>query len=167
MRLTLLLAILALFCEPTLAQSRPSTVVLRELTQRSAFIFGGTVSSVDWYPSTGVPTVRITLKVDHAVRGVRRGQMFTMREWAGLWNSGPRYRKGKRVFLFLYPPSSLGLTSPVAGPLGRLEVDDNDNVIMPPGRGAALADQHTSALRRKSRMTARDFARAVRRAGKD
>jgi hypothetical protein len=41
------------------------------------------------------------------------GQVLTVHEWAGLWSSGKRYCVGERVFLFLYPPGKLGLTSVV------------------------------------------------------
>jgi hypothetical protein len=62
-------------------------------------------------------------RVDEAIRNVRRGQTVEINEWAGLWQSGERYRPGERVLLFLYPPSRLGLTSPVGNRAGRFAVN--------------------------------------------
>jgi len=45
-----------------------------------------------------------------------------------LWSFGLRYRRGERALLFLYPPSRLGLTSWVGGPLGRFAVDSTGSV---------------------------------------
>jgi hypothetical protein len=47
--------------------------------------------------------------------------------------------------LFLYPPSKLGLTSPVGGPLGRFKIDPDGRVILGPRsmgvRHPAIADR--------------------------
>ena len=61
-----------------------------------------------------------------------------IKEWAGLWQSGERYRPGERVLLFLYPPSRLGLTSPVANRAGRFEVDRAGRVTLKPRSGNAV-----------------------------
>jgi hypothetical protein len=105
---------------------------LRLLTGSSGYIFAGTVLSVERDAQTesgGVAAVRIAFRVDQAIRGVRKGQVLTIREWAGLWNSGERYRSGEHLLLFFYSPSKLGLTSPVGGSLGRFAVDSAGNVI--------------------------------------
>jgi len=87
-----------------------------------------------------------------------------IREWVGLWEQGERYRLGERVLLFLYRPSQLGLTSPVAGPLGRFTVDRNGKIDLQPDRIASLASNPAEVqLRGKTRVTRRDFARAIRR----
>jgi hypothetical protein len=82
--------------------------------ENSGYIFDGTVLSVQSAPddANGLATVQITFRVEQAIRGTRAGQILTIREWAGLWNSGERYHAGERLLLFLYSPSSLGLTSP-------------------------------------------------------
>src|SRR5579871_3317272 len=97
---------------------------LAHLTRSSGMIFRGTVTSVA-KPETisDVPAVQITFRVEEGILGVRSGQSLTIREWAGLWDAGERYRAGERVMLFLYPPSRLGLTSPVGGPQGRFNID--------------------------------------------
>src|SRR5579864_1649445 len=108
----------------------------RPLTRSSGYIFAGTVKSVQRASpkGNGVATVQINFHVDQGIRGTRTGQMLSIREWAGLWQSGERYRPGERVLLFLYPPSKLGLTSPVAGPLGRFRIGPDGRVIFDPGR---------------------------------
>jgi len=108
---------------------------LSSLTRSAGYIFSGTVVSVGHAALTegnAVATVRITFRVDEAIRGVKAGQTLTIREWAGLWDAGERYRAGQRVMLFLYPPSRLGLTSAVGGPQGRFALDRNGNIVLPP-----------------------------------
>jgi len=146
----------------------PSISNLRQLTRDSGYIFDGTVLSVGRVAETGpdsVPTVRIAFRIEQAIRGTRKGQVLTIREWAGLWNSGARYRTGERLLLFLDSPSKLGLTSPVGGPLGRFAVDSGGNVVLEEGRLAALSlDSGSQApLRAKNRMNSRAFALAVER----
>jgi hypothetical protein len=106
------------------------------LTRSSGYIFAGTVKSVERAApkGNGVATVQINFHVDQAMRGVRTGQTLVIREWAGLWESGERYRPGERVLLFLYPPSKLGLTSPVRGPMGRFRIGPDGWVVLDPGR---------------------------------
>jgi len=109
-----------------------------------------------------IGSVAITFHVDRALRGTITGKNLTIHEWATLWSSGQRYRPGERVLMFLYPPSRLGLTSCVAGPVGRFVVDPQGRVL--------LSKQHLAVLRAdpvlggKSRVNLDDFAQAVRRA---
>ena len=105
-------------------------------------------------------TVAITFHVERAIRGVRPGQNLTIRQWIGLWASGQRYRVGEHVLLLLYPPSKLGLTSSVAGPMGRFAIDPLGRIL--------LSDEHLAAFRRdptlggKSRASLSEFAQAVK-----
>ena len=133
-----------------------------QLSEAAGMIFSGTVASVVKHPaSSGQPveTVSITFHVDTAFRGTSVGQDLTVKEWIGLWTEGQRYRVGDRALLFLYPPSKLGLTSSVAGPIGRFEVDTAGRV--------SLSAQHLSAfrtdpvLRGRSHATLKDFGRAL------
>lgn len=94
------------------------------------------------------------------MRGTSAGQSLTIHEWAGLWNGGERYRVGERVLLFLYSPSKLGLTSPVAGAMGRFATDSQGRVVMNPQHVAALAAE--PILGGKSIVPYADFAEAVR-----
>jgi hypothetical protein len=92
----------------------------------SGTIFSGTVLKVEHRnsdSSSALATTRIVFRVDEAIRNVRRGQTVEINEWAGLWQSGERYHPGERVLLFLYPPSRLGLTSPVGNRAGRFPVN--------------------------------------------
>jgi len=108
----------------------------RPVTRSSGYIFAGTVKSVERVApkGNGVAIVQINFHVDEGMRGVRTGQMLAIHEWAGLWQSGERYRPGERVLLFLYPPSKLGLTSPVRGPMGRFRIGPGGQIVLDPGR---------------------------------
>jgi hypothetical protein len=112
-----------------------------------------------------VETVAITFHIENAIRGAAPGQDLTVLQWTGLWSAGQRYRVGERVLLFLYPPSKLGLTSCVAGPMGRFTIDPRGRVL--------LTAQHLSSFKAdpilggKALASFSDFARAVERAGQE
>jgi hypothetical protein len=55
---------------------------------------------------------------------------LTIHEWVGLWDRGEHYRVGERVFLFLYAPGRLGLSSPVAGIAGRFAMNERDEIVV-------------------------------------
>ena len=111
---------------PTPQVPRPT---LRRMIRDSARIFAGTVTGVERLQTgPGVPTTRVTFRIDEAIRGVRKGQVIHIKEWAGLWQAGERYRAGERVILFLHPESKLGLTSPVAGVMGRWSIHRDGKV---------------------------------------
>jgi len=115
----------------------PDLPARHSLTSRAGYIFSGTVKMVErLVPHTkdSVAVMRITFHVDQGIRGARTGQTLVIREWAGLWQVGERYRPGERVMLFLYPASRLGLTSPVGGASGRFPVDPGGRVIVEPRR---------------------------------
>lgn len=144
----------------------PAVSGLRSLTRNAGYIFDGTVLAVEQVApseSNSLATVQITFRVEQAIRGTRFGQVLIIREWAGLWNSGERYRPGQRILLFLYSPSKLGLTSPVGGPLGRFSVDSNGNALVENGRlpGLALYSASQTQLPAKNRMNARALAHAI------
>jgi hypothetical protein len=113
--------------------------------------------------ANSVAMTQITFRVEQAIRGTRSGQVLTIREWAGLWNSGERYRPGERVLLFLYSPSKLGLTSPVGGSSGRFAVDHAGDAVLEAGRLPALALDAVlqTKLRQKNRVNARVLTRAI------
>jgi hypothetical protein len=140
----------------------------RPLIQSSGYIFAGTVKSIEHVApkGNGVAAVQISFHVEQAMRGVHTGQMLTIREWAGLWQSDERYRLGERVLLFLYPPSKLGLTSPVRGPLGRFRIGPNGRVVLDPGRIGVRARRPDIAdqLRGRTSVTPRELVRFLRSA---
>jgi hypothetical protein len=158
---------LALMSFHAAGQSPPAIPNLRTLTRNSGYIFDGTVLAVERVAPNNqsmVPSVQITFRVEQAMRGTRNGQILIIREWAGLWNSGDRYRLGERLLLFLYSPGKLGLTSPVGGPWGRFAVDPSGNIgsenVPSPGLNTVLARQS----QQKNRMSMRALAAAIQRA---
>jgi hypothetical protein len=146
--------------------SAPAISNLRLLARNSGYIFDGTVLSVERVAqndANSVAMMQITFRVEQAIRGTSSGQVLTICEWAGLWNSGERYRPGERVLLFLYSPSKMGLTSLVGGQSGRFAVDNAGNVLLQAGRFPALALDGISQtdLRQKNRVNARALTRAI------
>ena len=108
--------------------------MLRRILRDSGRIFAGTVTNVQHIQGgTSVPITRVTFRIDEAIRGVRKGQSLQISEWGGLWQTGERYRTGEHVLLFLFPQSKLGLTSPVAGALGRWSIQADKNQAKPVG----------------------------------
>jgi len=70
-----------------------------------------------------VPSVALRFRVDRAIVGVEPGQILTIREWTAVWTMQRQIRPGEHLLLFLYPPSRLGLTSPVGGTRGQIRID--------------------------------------------
>jgi hypothetical protein len=144
----------------------PVIIGLPQMVGSAGIIFSGQVLRVARKPTRGgfsLEAISITFHIDRALRGATTGKSLTIHEWAGAWSSGQRYRPGERVLLFLYPPSRLGLTSCVAGPVGRFRIDASGRVL--------LSDEHLAVfasdpiLGGKSRVSLDDFAQAVRHAG--
>jgi hypothetical protein len=143
----------------------PQLPVFSHLVQSAGIIFFGRVTSVGRGPSSSgeaSSSTNITFQVEHATRGTSSGQSLTIHEWAGLWSRGERYRVGEHVLLFLYSPSKLGLTSPVAGALGRFAVDSQGGIMMSAQHALALATD--PLLGGKSVVPYAVFTQAVRRA---
>jgi hypothetical protein len=98
----------------------------KQLSRRAGMVFAGTVltnTAQTVRTDCSVPSVEVSLRVDHAIIGVQPGQVLTIHEWAGALSRHPAMRRGEHLLLFLYPPSSLGLTSPVGGSQGQLRLD--------------------------------------------
>jgi hypothetical protein len=118
----------------TAAAAQPRTAVvpensaMQQMVRASGMIFSGVVIQIQRVPTQGI--AQIALRVEDAIRGVRRGQVVQVSEWIGLWNSGDRYLKGEHVMLFLYPKSKLGLTSPVGGRAGRYSISSARQVLV-------------------------------------
>jgi hypothetical protein len=146
----------------------PRIPKLHFLAQKAGYIFSGTVKSIDRIvPSAtnGAPVMRIAFHVDKAFLGVRDGQALVIHEWVGLWQSGESYRPGEKVLLFLYPPSKLGLTSPVGGMSGRFSVDPGGRIIIDPGRVIRPTRPSPRTGHPKTiLLSPEDFARALRSA---
>ena len=147
---------------------RPVIPKLHSLARKSGYIFSGTVKSVERIPpgnANSIEVMRITFQVDKGYVGVRSGQELVIRECAGLWQSGEGYRQGQRLLLFLYPPSKLGLTSPVGGAGGRFAVDPGGRIVILPGRGGIEPQRRPPAEpEHPILLKPEEFARALRAA---
>jgi len=146
----------------------PSPGVLQQLARAAGIIFSGRVTFIGQAASSSRPTpssTTITFQVEDAIRGSSTGQSLTIHEWAGLWTNGERYRVGQRVLLFLYSPSKLGLTSPVAGAMGRFAMDSEGQIMMSAQHVASMAAD--PILGGKTVVPYADFALAVRRSGRE
>jgi hypothetical protein len=141
----------------------PHPSVFEQLVHTAGIIFSGRVTSVGRATSSLGPdhaSTAITFQVEHAMRGTFPNQILTIHEWAGLWDRGERYHVGERLLLFLYTPSKLGLTSPVARALGRFSVDSEGHIVMSPQHIAVFAPD--LILAGKTVVPYTDFALAVR-----
>jgi hypothetical protein len=141
----------------------------QQLSRDSGMIFSGTVLAIRSLHSGDqkeVPAVEVTFHVDRAIAGVRPGQVLTIREWAGAWPLHP-LRKGQRVLLFLYPRSRLGLTSPVGGTLGQVELSGKNFVVAPtfvPARDNDPQLQHPLEPESRIEVSLSQLEQAIRRA---
>jgi hypothetical protein len=141
----------------------PGTSILQQLVRTAGIIFSGRVTSVGGAASSVEPdhaSTAITFQVEHALRGTAPNQTLTIHEWTGLWNRGERYRVGERLLIFLYSPGKLGLTSSVAGALGRFALNAQGEIVMNPQQIGILATD--PILGGKTVVPYADFAWAVR-----
>jgi hypothetical protein len=132
------------------------------LALKAGYIFSGTVKAVERLApqaNGSVAVMRITFHIDQGLRGVRTGKTLAIHEWAGLWQAGECYQRGERVMLFLYPPSKLGLTSPVGGASGRFPVDSGGQVVIEPNK---VGLPTPSRFPRPIRMGPGEFLRTLR-----
>ena len=135
-----------------------------QLSRAAGTIFSGRVISISRAPLAAKPAVEvvaITFHVENSIRGAIPGENLTIYQWMGAWSGGQRYRVGERLLVFLYPPSKLGLTSTVAGPLGRFALDAQGRVLLSGQQLSAF--QRDPVLGGKSLVGIGDFARAVQR----
>lgn len=144
---------------------------LRQITKQAGMIIAGRVILIEPVRLAGseqIASLRVTVQVEQGIRGARSGERATFSEWAGLWSSGERYRVGERLLLFLYPPSAIGLTSPVAGRAGRLAIDQSGQVLLPPEQNQAIRTSPTPFRSGSGRMVhVQELARALRRMGEE
>ncbi len=101
-----------------LEASQVRTLDLEELTARAGRIFSGRCVAVESvvHPQLSFAVTRVTFEVEQAVKG-DLSSTVTIDLFGGgglTLAETPRFVPGERAILFLYPPSALGLTSPVA-----------------------------------------------------
>jgi len=148
----------------------PDRVKPHALMRNSGYIFAGTVVRVERTAAAKnrVAAIQVTFHVEKALRGVHTGQMLVIREWPGLWQAGERYRPGERVMLFLYPPSKLGLTSPVGAAMGRFQVDQDGRIPVEPGRiQAGMPLPRHAKIPEQTRITPAQLLRTLRRSDEE
>jgi hypothetical protein len=102
--------------------------------------------------------------VTQAIRGVVKGEYLTVREWAGVWELGGRYRVGERVLVFLYPASKLGLTSTVGGWQGRFVQDGEGLVLLNRWHASAFPTIRGAWKEGQLRAGVGEFERAIKQA---
>ncbi len=113
----------------------------KQLARRAGMIFAGTVLNVGpatatpqaGQPDRSFPAMDLTFRVDRPIAGVEPGQVLTVHEWTGAWSLQRPMRRGEHLLIFLYPPSRLGLTSPVGGWRGQIELDAGGQNVLGPG----------------------------------
>jgi hypothetical protein len=108
----------------------------RQLSRRAGMIFAGTVLASANQPTTteqsrlgATQSIQLRFRVDCAITGVVVGQILTIHEWAGAWSMDRPPLRGQHILIFLYPPSRLGLTSPVGGALGQVGLDASGRMV--------------------------------------
>ena len=95
--------------------------------------------------------------MDEAIAGVEPGQVLTIHEWAGAWSMHRPMSKGQHILIFLYPPSRLGLTSPVGGSLGQVALDPSGKSVVEQKPVAAIGLRNASSTRSRAPV----FTRSV------
>ena len=128
----------------------------QQLSRRAGLIFTGTVLSGQMQSARmdrPVPSVALRFRVDHGIAGATSGDTLTIHEWVGARTLHPPMRPGDRLLLFLYPPSRLGLTSPIGGAQGQIRLDATGRNVVAAQSAAVLnaaqeAQSTSSAARR-------------------
>jgi hypothetical protein len=92
------------------------------------------------------PAVKLRFRVDQAIAGVEQGQILTVHEWAGAWSMHRPMRSGQHILIFLYPPSRLGLTSPVGGSLGQVALDPSGKNVVAQKTAVATGLRNESSI---------------------
>lgn len=133
----------------------------------SGYIFQGTITQVRWLKPKNpqdLATVQITFRVAQGIRGTQTGEMLSIKEWAGVWDSNSHYHVGQKVVLFLYRPSKLGLTSPVSGPVGEFVVGSDSFIGLTQQQKNSLSSDPAfgPAFGSKTSLSSREFTSAIR-----
>lgn len=102
--------------------------------------------------SPNVPAVELRFRVERPIAGTEPGQILTIREWTGALSRQFPLHSGDHVLLFLYPPSRLGLTSPVGGNRGQIRLDSSGQHV---GQLIAPSSEETPTHNQPSQPNAR------------
>jgi hypothetical protein len=130
----------------------------KKMVHTAGMVFSGTVVGVEASPAKdqAVPAIQIKLRVDRAIAGVEAGQVLTIREWVGAWSMHRPLHPGEHMLLLLYPPSSLGFTSPVSGARGQIALDASGTRVAAP-----LKEHMTWDTRRTVNVSVLQLERAI------
>jgi hypothetical protein len=136
----------------------------KKMARTAGMVFSGTVLGMEASPAKDqpVPTIQLKLRVDHAIAGVEAGQVLTIREWAGAWSMHRPMHPGEHLLLLLYPPSSLGFTSPVSGARGQIALDASGTRVT-----ALLKERKTWDTQQTVNVSVLQLERAIRIARKE
>lgn len=159
--------LLMLAALPLAAQTGPETVpetaptpatveeALHQMADVAGVIFSGEVVSIRQVAGEGGASgvVEVAFRVEEAVRGCAGGQVYTLREWAGLWTGEPRYRVGQRLLMLLHAPGASGISSPVGGMDGAIPLRATTPAVGQ-GSGAAMARTATAGSAAASSLAA-------------
>jgi hypothetical protein len=147
----------------------------RQISRRAGMIFAGTVltsvspmtnqtAPADPAAAGTIPASSLSFRVDEPIAGVKRGQVVTIHEWAGAWARHRPMSKGQHILIFLYPPSRLGLTSPVDGALGQIALDASGKNVVE-RKTAASTDLRDASLLRSRETVAGGSVSVLQLAG--
>lgn len=132
----------------TVLTAAPQTVTTQTVTIQTLItknLITKTAANDRVAPGTA-PSVQLSFRVDEAIAGVERGQVLTIHEWAGARSMQRPMRIGQHILIFLYPPSRLGLTSPVGGALGQVALDQTGKHVAEQARVAPMANGSVSIV---------------------
>jgi hypothetical protein len=121
--------------------------LIRQMADSAPVIFVGDVVEVrrsSNYAGSPVDaaegSVEVDFLVDVAVRGSHAREIYTLREWGGLWAGGTdRYRTGQRFLMLLREPGSSGFSSPVHGFEGAIPLHGSGSAPGPYSTSSAGA----------------------------
>jgi hypothetical protein len=136
----------------------------KKMVRTAGMVFSGTVLGVEALPAKDqpLPAIHVQLRVDHPIAGVEAGQVLTIQEWAGAWSMHRPMHPGQHILLLLYPPSSLGFTSPVSGARGQIALDTSGTRVTAP-----LKERKTWDTQQTVNVSVLQLERAIRSARKE
>lgn len=123
--------LLILWCSPAISPAQTRPLSLQEMVATSGFIFSGKVITLQSArdAATGFIVTCATVAVQDAVRGVT-GDHFIFKQYGGSYQGlnvfvadMSYFSVGEEVVAFLYPISTLGLTSPLGVAEGKWTIE--------------------------------------------
>ncbi|MBI3309254.1 MAG: hypothetical protein HYZ79_07780 [Candidatus Melainabacteria bacterium] len=123
---------------------------LEEIAKSAGKVFSGECTKVEYIENdkeSNLPVVKYTFKVLDGLKDVKNGEEVTFKQWeATTRNAG--YTEGEKYFLFLYPASNRGLTSPVGFLQGQFQIQKKGFLIK---KDVVINKAHNKGLHRNLR----------------